>query len=37
MFLTNVFDLTSAENFLLNGKHTLGTLFIPKEEIKVKK
>ena len=27
MFLTNGFDLTSAELFLLEGKHTLGTLF----------
>lgn len=27
MFLTNGFDLSSAESFLLEGKHTLGTLF----------
>jgi len=27
MFLTNGFDLSSAEDFLLAGKHTLGTIF----------
>ena len=31
MFLTNGFDLTAAESFLLEGKHTLGTLFMNKE------
>ncbi|EQB35531.1 gamma-glutamyl kinase [Sulfurimonas hongkongensis] len=37
MFLTNGFDLTAAEQFLLHDTHTLGTLFIPKEETKDKK
>jgi glutamate 5-kinase len=30
MFLCNGFDLSSAESFLLEGEHTLGTLFIPE-------
>ncbi|CAA6823166.1 MAG: Glutamate 5-kinase (EC [uncultured Sulfurovum sp.] len=30
MFLCNGFDLSSAESFLLQGEHTLGTLFEPK-------
>lgn len=30
MFLTNGFDLTAAESFLLDNKHTLGTLFETK-------
>lgn len=30
MFLCNGFDLSSAESFLLDGEHTLGTLFTPK-------
>ncbi len=29
MLLCNGFDLSSAESFLLEGKHTLGTLFTP--------
>ncbi len=29
MFLCNGFDLSAAESFLLEGKHTLGTLFEP--------
>ncbi len=33
MFLCNGFDLSAAESFLLKGKHTLGTLFEPKQEI----
>jgi glutamate 5-kinase len=33
MFLCNGFDLTSAQSFLLEGKHTLGTLFQPKEKL----
>jgi glutamate 5-kinase len=32
MFLTNGFDLSAAESFLLEKKHTLGTLFEPKIE-----
>lgn len=32
MFLTNGFDLTAAETFLIEKKHTLGTLFEPKTE-----
>jgi glutamate 5-kinase len=32
MFLTNGFDLSAAEAFLLNNEHTLGTLFEPKTE-----
>ena len=32
MFLTNGFDLSSAESFLLDNKHTLGTLFEPKTD-----
>ena len=32
MFLCSGFDLTAAESFLLEKKHTLGTLFQPKEE-----
>lgn len=31
MFLCNGFDLSAAETFLLEDKHTLGTLFEPKE------
>lgn len=31
MFLCNGFDLSAAESFLLEGKHTLGTLFKPKD------
>lgn len=31
MFLCNGFDLSTAETFLLEDKHTLGTLFEPKE------
>lgn len=31
MFLCNGFDLSAAESFLFEGKHTLGTLFKPKE------
>ena len=31
MLLTNGFDLSYAESFLLNDTHTLGTLFMPKE------
>lgn len=31
MFLCNGFDLSAAESFLIDGKHTLGTLFRPKE------
>lgn len=31
MFLCNGFDLSTAESFLLEGKHTLGTLFEPKK------
>lgn len=34
MFLTNGFDLSAAESFLLGGKHTLGTLFEPKQSDK---
>ncbi|MGB5965794.1 MAG: glutamate 5-kinase, partial [Sulfurimonadaceae bacterium] len=30
MLLCNGFDLSAAESFLLEGKQTLGTLFIPK-------
>lgn len=30
MFLCNGFDLTAVESYLLEGKHTLGTLFEPK-------
>jgi len=30
MFLSNGFDLKSTESFLLDDKHELGTLFIPK-------
>ncbi|WP_294966186.1 glutamate 5-kinase [Sulfurimonas sp.] len=30
MFLTNGFDLSAAESFLLDGKHVFGTLFEPK-------
>lgn len=30
MFLTNGFDLSAAESFLLHGTHTLGTLFTKK-------
>jgi glutamate 5-kinase len=32
MFLTNGFDLSAAESFLLEKKHTLGTLFVPKKD-----
>jgi len=31
MFLCNGFDLSSAESFLLQDEHTLGTLFTPEE------
>jgi glutamate 5-kinase len=31
MFLCNGFDLSAATSFLLEGKHTLGTLFEPKK------
>ncbi len=31
MFLCNGFDLSAAESFLMENKHTLGTLFEPKE------
>lgn len=31
MFLCNGFDLSAAESYLLEGKHTLGTLFKPKD------
>ncbi len=31
MFLTNGFDLSAAESFLIDKKHTLGTLFAPKK------
>jgi len=31
MFLCNGFDLSSAKSFLLDGEHTRGTLFMPKE------
>ena len=34
MFLTNGFDLSSAESFLLDDNHRLGTLFMPKMEEK---
>ncbi|MEA1956610.1 MAG: glutamate 5-kinase [Campylobacterota bacterium] len=37
MFLANGFNLESTESFLLEGEHTLGTLFVPKEEKKGKK
>lgn len=37
MFLSNGFNLDSCESFLLKGKHTLGTLFLPKEECKKEK
>jgi len=30
MFLANGFDLDSTESYLLDGKHSLGTLFTPK-------
>ena len=30
MFLTNGFDLSAAESFLLEGNHTFGTIFEPK-------
>lgn len=32
MFLANGFDLEATESFLLDDKHTLGTLFVPKEK-----
>lgn len=32
MFLCNGFDLSAATSFLLEGKHTLGTLFEPKKQ-----
>ena len=32
MFLTNGFDLSAAESFLIDKKHTLGTLFAPKKK-----
>jgi glutamate 5-kinase len=31
MFLSSGFDLTAAESYLMDGKHTLGTLFLPKK------
>ncbi len=34
MFLANGFDLDSTEKFLLEGEHTLGTLFEPKNKEK---
>ena len=36
MFLTSGFDLSAAESFLLEQKHTLGTLFIEKSKLKEK-
>ncbi|MFQ3176726.1 MAG: glutamate 5-kinase [Psychromonas sp.] len=36
MLLCNGFDLSAAESFLLENKHTLGTLFMPENEIKKK-
>jgi len=36
MFLTSGFDLSAAESFLLEQKHTLGTLFIDKNKLKEK-
>ncbi|MBU1658047.1 glutamate 5-kinase [bacterium] len=36
MFLCNGFDLSAAESFLLEDKHTLGTLFEPAKEIESK-
>ncbi|WP_373070407.1 glutamate 5-kinase [Sulfurimonas sp.] len=35
MLLTNGFDLTAAESFLIDKKHTLGTLFAPKKKEEV--
>ncbi|MDA3946031.1 MAG: glutamate 5-kinase [Helicobacteraceae bacterium] len=32
MFLCNGFDLSAAESFLMEGKHTLGTLFQPPKD-----
>jgi len=32
MLLTNGFDLSAAESFLIDKKHTLGTLFAPKKK-----
>lgn len=32
MFLSNGFDLSSTESFLLDNEHNLGTLFVPKKE-----
>jgi glutamate 5-kinase len=32
MLLTNGFNLKAAESFLLDKKHTLGTLFVPKKK-----
>ncbi|PLY14057.1 glutamate 5-kinase [Sulfurimonas sp. CVO] len=37
MFLCNGFDLSAAKSFLLEGKHTLGTLFEPKPKTKKEK
>jgi glutamate 5-kinase len=34
MFLCSGFDLSAAESFLLDKKHTLGTLFMPEQEKK---
>lgn len=34
MFLANGFDLSATESFLMDGNHTLGTLFVPKERSK---
>ena len=35
MFLTNGFDLSAEESFLLEDKHTLGTLFEAKNSRKI--
>lgn len=32
MFLCNGFDLSAVESLLFEGKHTLGTIFMPKDE-----
>jgi len=34
MFLANGFDLSATESYLMEGKHTLGTLFTPKGSVK---
>jgi len=36
MFLTNGFDLSAAESFLLEAKHTFGTIFEAKKTLKEK-